>query len=98
MIDLIGRFQRLVMVMKKGPDNQLSMLLTMNKYWEQTLYNWFNNIDNVLNSNKFFCCLGTVIWRYKHIQMLVCLQTLNNITAHKLLKTHCEIPSNSYHY
>lgn len=47
----------------------------------------------MLDSDKFFRHLEIVVWQYKCTRMLVALRALNNIIAHRLLKTRCRIPS-----
>ena len=69
--DLIGRIQPVVTALKKNLDNRLRTLLDIEKYWGQTFYNRFYNIDKTLGSDKFFCRLGTIVRQYKRSQMLV---------------------------
>lgn len=96
--NLIGCMQPVVTILKKNFGNRSRAFLDIKKYWGQALYNWFYNIDKALGSNKFFCCLGTIIKQYKYTWMLVALQAFNNIIAYKLPTSCCEVLSDSYHH
>lgn len=98
MTNLIDHLQPVMMAIKKNPNNRLTTLLAINKYWRQAFYNWSYNIDKPLNSNKLFYCLEIIVWQYKHIQILVALWASNNITSYRLLKACCGVLSSSYYY
>ncbi len=95
MTDLIRRLQPVVTALKQNPGNRSSMLAAIKQYWGQAVYDWFENINKVLDSDKFFCRLGTVVWQYKSRGMLVAIWALNNITAHRLLTACHGVPSDS---
>ncbi len=61
MTDLVGHLQSVVTILKKSTGNWANTLLVIKQYWGQGLYDWFANINKALGSNKFFCCLGTVV-------------------------------------
>ena len=67
MTNLISRLQLFVTAMHGSSNNWIweSILLAINRYWEQAFYNCFYYIDNLLSSNKYFCGLGTIIRCYK---------------------------------
>ncbi len=98
MTDLVGHLQPVVTALKKSTGNQASTLLAISQYWGQALYNRFANIDKALGSDKFFRCLGIVVRQYKSREMLVVLQGLNNITAHRLLTARRGVPSDNYYH
>lgn len=96
--DLVHRLQLVMMALTKTPGNWASILVAINQYLWQTLYNLFKNIDKALGFNRFFCYLRMVIRQFKSIQMIVALWALNNITAHRLLTACCRVPLDSYQY
>ncbi len=98
MTDLILHLQPAVTVLKKNLGNRSCTLVAIKQYWEQALYDWFENIDKALDSNIFFCRLGTVVRQYKSRQMLIAIWALNNITAHRLLTACCGVPSDRYYH
>ncbi len=98
MTNLVRRLQSIVTALKKNPGNRSSTLATIKQYWGRALYDRFENIDKALGSDKFFHRLGTVVRRYKSRQMLVAIQALNNIIAHRLLTARRGSPSDSYRY
>ena len=71
MTDQIVRIQPVVTALKKNSGNWSKTLSDIRKYWGQALYNWFDNIEKELRSDKFFCCLGTIIRQYKRLRMLI---------------------------
>ena len=98
MTNLISQLQLFVMVMNRSFDNRKweSSLLAISKYLGQACYDCFNNIDKLLGSDKYYCRLRTIVKRYKGVQMLVALRTLNNIIAHKIIHAHCGILLDSF--
>ena len=98
MTDLVNHLQMVVLALKKNSGNWSSMLVAINRYWEQALYNWFKNFDKLLGSNKFFCNLRIVVRQYKSKQMLATNLTFNNIIAHKLLTICHGILLDSYRH
>ena len=52
----------------------------------------------MLSSNKYFCCLRTIIRRYKNTQMLIPFQALNNNIAYKIFYACYRILSNSFRH
>ena len=96
MTDLIGRIQPVVTTLKKNSGNRSRTLSDIGKYWGQAFYNRFYNINKVLESDKFFRRLGTIVRQYKCSRIFIAFQAFSNTTTHGLLTVCHGVLSDHY--
>lgn len=75
---LVIRLQPYMTTLKKNTGYQVKTLLAIRKYWEQAFYNRFYQINEVLGSEIFFCCVR-LLYRDTRVYKLLLLYRQSTI-------------------
>lgn len=94
--DLFSRLRSHINANKKKSKYCISIFQAIDKYLRRVYYKRFFKIYEVMDLNKVFWYVGTILWQYKGFFQVIAIWVINNFTVHWIFNVCIRVFSNSY--
>lgn len=96
MSNLFAKLRPHITANKGKSEHHTSTFKAIDKYWGRAYYKRFYQIDKIIELNKFFCHIGTIVRQYQSPCRIIAIWAINNFIAYRILNTYVGVSFDSY--